>query len=96
MVPKNFLESYRGMLQTDRYVSYDIYEKKDGITLFGCMAHARRKFEKTKDNDLKRAEYVLDSATMPRTDKVSPPSLIAFTTSPVVIFISFACYLSNS
>ena len=58
--PEEFLESFRGMLQTDGYVAYDIYEKKDGITLFGCMAHARRKFEKAKDNDLKRAEYVLE------------------------------------
>jgi hypothetical protein len=58
--PEKFLESFRGMLQTDGYVAYDIYEKKDGITLFGCMAHARRKFEKAKDNDLKRAEYVLE------------------------------------
>ena len=58
--PEEFLESFRGMLQTDGYVAYDIYEKKDGITLFGCMAHARRKFEKAKENDLKRAEYVLE------------------------------------
>jgi transposase len=58
--PEEFLESFRGMLQTDGYVAYDIYEKKEGITLFGCMAHARRKFEKAKDNDLKRAEYVLE------------------------------------
>jgi transposase len=58
--PEEFLESFRGMLQTDGYVAYDIYDKKDGITLFGCMAHARRKFEKAKDNDLKRAEYALE------------------------------------
>lgn len=58
--PEEFLESFRGMLQTDGYVAYDIYEKKDGITLFGCMAHARRKFEKAKDNDMTRAEYVLE------------------------------------
>jgi transposase len=58
--PEEFLGSFRGMLQTDGYVAYDIYEKKDGITLFGCMAHARRKFEKAKDNDLKRAEHVLE------------------------------------
>jgi transposase len=58
--PEEFLESFRGMLQTDGYVAYDVYEKKVGITLFGCMAHARRKFEKAKDNDLKRAEYVLE------------------------------------
>src|SRR4030042_3946843 len=48
------------MLQTNGYSAYDIYEKKDGITLYGCMAHARRKFEKAKENDMKRAEYVLE------------------------------------
>jgi transposase len=57
--PEEFLESFRGMLQTDGYNAYDIYEKKDGITLFGCMAHARRKFENAKENDPERAEYVL-------------------------------------
>jgi transposase len=58
--PEEFLEKFRGMLQTDGYNAYDIYEKKDGITLYGCMAHARRKFEISKDNDPQRAEYVLD------------------------------------
>jgi transposase len=58
--PEEFLESFRGMLQSDGYNAYDIYEKKSGITLFGCMAHARRKFENAKDNDLERAEYVLE------------------------------------
>jgi len=58
--PQEFLESFRGMLQTDGYNAYDIYEKKEGITLYGCMAHARRKFESSKDNDPQRAEYVLE------------------------------------
>jgi hypothetical protein len=48
------------MLQTDGYVAYDIYEKKEGITLYGFLAHAHKKFEKAKDNDLKRAEYVVE------------------------------------
>jgi transposase len=58
--PEKFLESFRGMLQTDGYNAYNIYDKKDGIILHGCMAHARRKFENSKDNDPGRAEYVLD------------------------------------
>ena len=48
------------MLQTDSYNAYNIYEKRVGITLHGCMAHARRKFEQAKDNDLERAAYVLE------------------------------------
>ena len=58
--PQEFLESFRGMLQSDGYNAYDIYENKEGVTLFGCMAHARRKFENAKDNDPQRAEYVLE------------------------------------
>lgn len=58
--PEKFLESFRGTLQTDGYNAYDIYEKKYGIILHGCMAHARRKFENSKENDPKRAEYVLE------------------------------------
>jgi len=58
--PEEFLGSFRGMLQTDGYNAYNMYEKKDGITLFGCMAHARRKFENAKENDPKRAEHVLE------------------------------------
>lgn len=58
--PDEFLGQFRGMLQTDGYNAYDVYEKKEGITLHGCMAHARRKFESAKDNDPSRAEYVLE------------------------------------
>jgi len=58
--PEEFLEHFRGMLQTDGYSAYDIYDKRDGIILHGCMAHARRKFENAKDNDPKRSEYVLE------------------------------------
>jgi transposase len=58
--PDKFLEHFQGRLQVDGYNAYDIYEKKAGITLHGCVAHARRKFESLKDNDPGRAEFVLD------------------------------------
>jgi transposase len=58
--PEEFLEKFRGMLQTDGYNAYDIYENREGITLYGCLAHARRKYENSKNNDPQRAEYVLD------------------------------------
>jgi transposase len=58
--PEEFLDKFRGMLQTDGYNAYDIYEHKEGITLYGCLAHARRKYENSKNNDPQRAEYVLD------------------------------------
>jgi transposase len=58
--PEEFLEKFRGMLQTDGYNAYDIFENREGITLYGCLAHARRKYENSKNNDPQRAEYVLD------------------------------------
>ena len=30
--------------QTDGYKVYDYFERQDGVTLLGCMAHIRRKF----------------------------------------------------
>jgi len=57
--PREFLEGFRGALQTDGYAAYNGFEKQDGITLLACLAHARRKFEKCKDNDSKRAGHAL-------------------------------------
>lgn len=57
--PHEILKDFRGHLQTDGYVVYEDFDKKTGITLLNCMAHARRKFDEAKDNDLTRAEYAL-------------------------------------
>ncbi len=57
--PKEFLSSYQGALQADGWQVYDKFEKKEGIRLLGCMAHARRKFDEARDNDKERAEHVL-------------------------------------
>ena len=57
--PREFLEGFQGALQTDGYAAYNEFEKREGITLLACLAHARRKFEKCKDNDPKRAGYAL-------------------------------------
>ncbi len=60
--PANFLKHYKGVLQTDGYAGYNkIAFSKSGkpITLLGCMAHARRYFEKALDNDKARAEWML-------------------------------------
>jgi hypothetical protein len=35
------------------------FEKRNGITLLGCLAHVRRKFKEAQDNDKSRAAYVL-------------------------------------
>ncbi len=58
--PKELLESFNGIIQTDGYNVYEAIAPGLNITLSGCMAHARRKFDEAKGNDRKRAEEMLD------------------------------------
>jgi len=58
-VPETFFQDYNGTLQTDGYTAYKNLVTKGNITLLGCMAHARRYFEKALDNDPKRADHIL-------------------------------------
>ena len=57
--PDDILKDFTGYLQTDGYVVYDDFEKRKGITLLHCMAHARRKFSDALQNDKDRAEHAL-------------------------------------
>lgn len=57
--PTEFLKDYHGYLQTDGYGVYDTFEQKNGITLVGCMAHARRYFVEASGNDKQRSEYFI-------------------------------------
>ena len=57
--PGECLKDFTGYLQTDGYALYDDYDNRAGITLFHCMAHARRKFDEALENDKDRAAYVL-------------------------------------
>jgi transposase len=57
--PREFLKDFQGSLQADGWQVYDKFGKRDGIMLLGCMAHARRKFEESLDNDQVRASHVL-------------------------------------
>lgn len=57
--PDDILKNYTGFLQTDGYAVYDKFEKRTGIILVGCLAHARRKFSDALLNDKARAEYAL-------------------------------------
>ena len=58
--PEEFLAGYKGALQSDGYAVYDRFDLETGITLLGCMAHARRKFYDALDNDKKRSEWMLN------------------------------------
>lgn len=55
--PNEILKDFKGWLQTDGYAVYEDFDSRADITLFHCMAHARRKFDEAKDNDLARASY---------------------------------------
>lgn len=57
--PTDILKNFKGHLQTDGYAVYEDFGNKPGVTLFHCMAHARRKFDEAKDNDAARASYAL-------------------------------------
>lgn len=57
--PLEILKDFTGYLQCDGHSAYDIFEEKDGVSLLGCMAHARRLFKEAIGNDKPRAEYVL-------------------------------------
>lgn len=56
---EHVLQNFTGYLQTDGYTVYQNLQTQGNITLLGCMAHARRYFEKAIDNDKTRSEYAL-------------------------------------
>jgi len=58
--PQQFLEDFKGALQTDGYKVYQNLQLKAPLTKLSCMAHARRYFEKALDNDKSRASYALE------------------------------------
>lgn len=57
--PREMLKYFSGYLQTDGYQAYELFDKKEGIVLIHCMAHARRKFVEALPNDKLRSEHAL-------------------------------------
>jgi transposase len=57
--PMEILQNFKGYLQTDGYVAYDVFDKKETITQIHCMAHARRMFNEALDNDRIVAEHAM-------------------------------------
>ena len=59
--PRDFLQDFSGILQSDGYSAYDALKKKNGhITLAGCMAHARRHFFDAQKYKKDMAVWMLD------------------------------------
>jgi transposase len=57
--PKNFLQDFSGDLQSDGYSAYADLGAPGKIKHLACWAHARRKFEHSKENDRQRSEEAL-------------------------------------
>jgi transposase len=57
--PLHILTGYKGWLQTDGYAAYDSFEQEKDISLVGCLAHVRRKFEHALKYDKENADHVL-------------------------------------
>lgn len=60
----DLLRDYQGAVQADGYEAYTIYERKKGVLLLGCWAHARRKFTEALKEDKSGAEYALQQIGM--------------------------------
>ncbi|MBA7540612.1 IS66 family transposase ISPto8 [subsurface metagenome] len=58
--PFQVLKDFKGYLQSDGYNIYDEIGQWESITLLGCMAHARRYFDKSLLNDKERSEWMLN------------------------------------
>lgn len=59
-VALQLFKGYQGVIQTDGYAVYDMYENKKGVLPIGCWAHARRKFKEALKEDEARASYALE------------------------------------
>jgi hypothetical protein len=54
------LETFKGLLQTDAYKTYlKLNRENEGITLLGCMAHARRKFVEARQSSVRECDLVI-------------------------------------
>ena len=59
-VALHLFKDYQGVIQTDAYAVYDMYENKNGILPIGCWAHCRRRFDEALKEDKARASYALE------------------------------------
>jgi transposase len=59
-VALQLFKDYQGVIQTDGYAVYNIYENKKGVLPIGCWAHCRRRFEEALKEDKARASFALE------------------------------------
>ena len=58
--PTEILQNFNGYLQTDAYIAYDIFNKKENITQIHCMAHVKRKFNDALANNQAVADHAME------------------------------------
>ena len=58
--PREILEGFSGLAQTDGYVGYNELFASSGVEHLACMAHIRRKFFESKHALPERTEEILD------------------------------------
>ena len=57
-IARTQLRGYKGIIQTDGYKVYEIFENVPGITTLACWAHVRRKFVDAQKSNPKAGEVV--------------------------------------
>lgn len=55
----SLLKNFKGYLQSDGYQGYNVFQEKDGVCLVGCLAHCRRRFSESLDENKTLAGYAL-------------------------------------
>jgi len=63
-VALHLFKDYQGVIQTDGYAVYDMYENKKGVLHIGCWAHCRRRFDEALKEDKARASYALEQISL--------------------------------
>lgn len=58
-IPRELFKNFTGYLQCDGHPLYDIFEDSPTVTLVSCLAHQRRKYEESKAENEKDADYAL-------------------------------------
>ncbi|GHT71100.1 transposase [Bacteroidia bacterium] len=55
----NLLKDFKGYLQSDGYQGYNVFQANGEVCLVGCLAHCRRRFSESLEENKTLAEYAL-------------------------------------
>lgn len=63
---RNLFKPFKGYLQCDGYTAYNVFDGKEGVCLVGCLAHIRRHYEVTKEENMALAENTIRPIALSR------------------------------